>query len=85
MFLVIKLNSLKQADIIFFVICVLVVVVSVSLYFLMPVFKHKQYEERRKSLRQREEAFYASKRASLHSAEESTENPTSDEVEETKN
>lgn len=85
MFLIFKPNDLKQTDIIFFVICVLVVVLSVSLYFLMPLFKHKEYEERRKNLRQREEAFYASKRASLQSAEENAEDLASTEAEENNN
>lgn len=57
------LNTLKDADIIFFCICVAVIVLVVAIYFLIPVFKAKEFRERRESLKKREEAFYANKKS----------------------
>ncbi len=58
---IIKTNSV---DIVFFIICAVIIGVAVGLYFLIPVIQHKKYEERRQRLREREEAFYASRKAS---------------------
>lgn len=44
-------------DIIFFCICAAIVAVGVLIYFLIPVFNKRQYEEQRENLRKREEAF----------------------------
>ena len=52
-----NLNSLKRPDIIFLVICIVVIVLIVAIYFLIPVFKHKQLKEQRENLRKRESAF----------------------------
>ena len=58
---IIKTNSV---DIVFFIICAVIIGVAVGMYFLIPVIQHKKYEERRQRLREREEAFYASRKAS---------------------
>lgn len=51
------INSLKDADIFFFVGCAVVVALIVLIYFLMPVFKKKLYSEQRENLKKREAAF----------------------------
>lgn len=51
------LNSLKSVDITFFLVCLGIIVLIIAIYFLIPVFRKSQYEERRESLRQREAAF----------------------------
>lgn len=57
-----SLNSLKSVDIIFFVCCIAAVALAVIIYFLIPVFNKKQYQEQRDNLRKREEAFKANKK-----------------------
>ena len=57
MFLVNKISDLKQPDIIFFVSLIVIAVVCVAIYFLIPVFNKKVYEERRANLKKREETF----------------------------
>lgn len=51
------INSLKSIDVIFIVVCIALVAIAVAIYFLMPVFNKKQYQEQRDNLRKREEAF----------------------------
>ena len=51
------LHGLKTADIWFFVICAIAVAVIVIIYFLIPVFKRKQFAEARKNLARREILF----------------------------
>lgn len=51
------LNKLGTIDIIFFVVCAVIIVAIVGVYFLIPVFKRKQYQEQRDNLKKREEAF----------------------------
>lgn len=51
------LNKLGPIDIIFFVVCAVIIVAIVGVYFLIPVFKRKQYQEQRDNLKKREEAF----------------------------
>lgn len=58
-----SLNSLKSTDIIFFVCCAAAIAVAVLIYFLIPVFNRKQYQEQRENLRKREESFKANKKA----------------------
>ena len=53
------LNSLGAWDIGFFVACGLIVVAIVAIYFLIPVFNKKQYQEQRDNLKKREVAFKA--------------------------
>ena len=58
------LNSLGAWDIGFFVACALIVVAIVAIYFLIPVFNKKQYQEQRDNLKKREVAFKANLKAS---------------------
>lgn len=51
------LNTLKSADIIFFIALAAIVVLIVAIYFLIPVFNKKQYKEQRDNLKKREVAF----------------------------
>lgn len=51
------LNALKTGDIIFFSVCAAIILIIVAIYFLIPVFKKKQLEEARASLRKRELNF----------------------------
>ena len=53
-------NTLPLADIILFVALGAIVAISVAVYFLIPVFNKKQYQEQRDNLRKREESFKAS-------------------------
>ena len=52
-----ELNTLKRPDIAFFIICLVVIALIVLIYFLIPVFKHKQLKEQRQNLIKRESAF----------------------------
>lgn len=51
------INNLKPVDIVFFIVCIAIVAIGVGIYFLIPVFNKKQYQEQRDNLRKREEAF----------------------------
>ena len=55
------LNKLGSVDVGFFVGCAVTVVLIVAIYFLIPVFNKKQYQEQRDNLKKREEAFRSSK------------------------
>ena len=55
--LVFALNSLKDVDIAFFIICAAIIVLIVAVYFLIPVFNKKLYQEQRDNLHKREAAF----------------------------
>ncbi|MBQ7276850.1 MAG: hypothetical protein IJS58_06320 [Bacilli bacterium] len=50
-------NQLKQADIVFFAVCIAIIVIIVAVWLLIPVFNKRQYKEQRDSLRKREAAF----------------------------
>lgn len=52
-----ELNSLGPVDIGFFVGCAVVIAAIVAIYFLIPVFNKKQYQEQRENLKKREAAF----------------------------
>ncbi len=52
-------TSLKPWDIGFFIACGVIVVLIVAVYFLIPVFNKKQYQEQRDNLHKREKAFRA--------------------------
>ncbi len=54
-----KLNPLKDIDKVFFIVIAVIVAVAVAIYFLIPVFNKKQYQERRDNLRMREEKLKA--------------------------
>ena len=51
------LNSLKDVDIAFFIVCAAIIVIIVAVYFLIPVFNKKLYQEQRDNLHKREAAF----------------------------
>lgn len=53
------LNSLRDVDIIFFSVIGGLVALVVVIYFLIPVFNKKQYQEQRDNLKKREVAFKA--------------------------
>lgn len=63
--LLMSLNQLKKTDIIFFVCCAVAIALAVAVYFLIPVFNKKQYQEQRDNLRKREEAFKANKKSAV--------------------
>lgn len=50
-------NNLPRVDKIFFLIIAAIAVIAVIIYFLIPVFKRKQYQEQIDNLHEREEAF----------------------------
>ena len=50
---------LKDIDKVFFIVIAVIVAVAVAIYFLIPVFNKKQYQERRDNLRMREEKLKA--------------------------
>ncbi len=52
-----ELNTLGPIDIVFFVICAVIIAAIVGVYFLIPVLNKKQYQEQRENLKKREEAF----------------------------
>lgn len=51
------LHGLKSPDIIFFVVCGVIILVIIAIYFLIPVFKRKQFAESRENLKRREILF----------------------------
>ncbi len=51
------LIKLKQADIVFFIVCVALIAIAIAIYYLIPVFKRKQLKEQRENLIKRENAF----------------------------
>ncbi|MDE7295782.1 MAG: hypothetical protein K2N84_00810 [Clostridia bacterium] len=55
--LVCALNQLKRVDKAFFIICAVIIVLIVAVYFLIPVFNKKLYKEQRDNLKKREAAF----------------------------
>jgi len=79
------LNQIGPVDSSFFIICLIIIAAIVAIYFLLPVFRKSQYEERRENLRKREAAFRRNKGLSdendNHAVEEgaSLEQPTSKE------
>ena len=65
-----ELNRLGTVDIIFFVVCAVIIVACVAVYFLIPVINKKQYQEMRDNLSKREVAFKANAKAADDSAVE---------------
>ena len=51
------LNKIGKVDQAFFIICAVIVVLIVAIYFLIPVFNKKLYKEQRDNLHKREAAF----------------------------
>ncbi len=64
------LNGLKSVDIGFFIGCGVAIALIIAVYYLIPVFNKKQYEEQRENLRKREAAFRANKGESVADSEE---------------
>ena len=50
-------SALPGVDIWFFIVCALIVVAIIAVYYLIPVFNKKKYQEQRDNLAKREEAF----------------------------
>lgn len=59
------LNKLGSVDIGFFVACAVIIVLIVAVYFLIPVFNKKQYQEQRDNLKKREDAFRSNQNARM--------------------
>lgn len=59
------LNKLGSVDIGFFVACAVIIVLIVAVYFLIPVFNKKQYQEQRDNLKKREDAFRSNQSARM--------------------
>ena len=74
-----ELNSLGAVDIGFFVACGVIIAACIAVYFLIPVFNKKQYQEMRDNLKRREVAF----KANLKGAEEDADATADTAVEET--
>lgn len=53
------LNKLGKIDRMFFLTCLIIIVLIVAVYFLIPVFNKGQYEEQRNNLKLREKSFKA--------------------------
>lgn len=54
------LNQIGKVDLTFLLIVIGAIVLAVAFYFMIPLFRRKQYKEARENLRKREEAFKAS-------------------------
>lgn len=78
------LNKLKSVDVTFFLVCLGIVLLIVAIYFLIPVFRKSQYEERRESLRKREAAFKKGRAEALGTTEVADQTATADEAEQEK-
>lgn len=74
------LNGLKSVDVGFFIGCAVVIALIVAVYFLIPVFNKKQYEEQRENLRKRENAFKSNKQTTVALEETAVENVPVDEA-----
>lgn len=66
------LNAPTPIDIIFFIVCGVIIAAIVGIYFLIPVFRKKQYQEQRDNLKKREAAFKSNLAAKADSAAEMT-------------
>lgn len=82
------LNKLGSVDVGFFVACAVIIVLIVAIYFLIPVFNKKQYQEQRDNLKKREEAFrsnqsarFASQDANISSDVEPTADESTEQIE----
>jgi len=51
------INALGPVDVVFFIVCAVLIAAIVGIYFLIPVINKKQYQEQRENLKKREEAF----------------------------
>ena len=71
-------SSLPSVDVWFFIICALIVVAIVAVYYLIPVFNKKKYQEQRESLEKREAAFKANRADNTESATTEETKPVED-------
>lgn len=62
------LNPIPVTDLILFIMIGVIVAIAVAVYFLIPVFNKKQYQEQRDNLHKREAAFKANLQAANGSA-----------------
>ncbi len=65
-----KLNELPLTDIILFIVLAAIIVIAIAIYFLIPVFNKKQYQEQRDNLRKREAAFHSNRGETVAPAEQ---------------
>ena len=54
-----ELNELGPVDVGFFIVCGVLIVICILIYFLIPIINKKQYQEMRDNLKKREVAFKA--------------------------
>lgn len=76
-----EMNNLPPVDVAFFIICAVLILLIVGVYFLIPVINKKQYREQRENLQKREEAFKINKQKQFNgdaAAEETVEQPSPD-------
>jgi len=59
---VFKMNDLKTVDAVFFILIIAIIALSVVVYFLLPVFNKKKYEQARAQLSEREKIYYENKK-----------------------
>lgn len=78
------LNKIKNVDKAFFIICAVIIAVIVAVYFLIPVFNKKFYQEQKDNLRKREAAFKSNLKSGLPSADEERKAEETPEVSEDK-
>ena len=57
------LNPIPATDLVFFIAIGVIIAVAVAVYFLIPVFNKKQYQEQRDNLHKREASFKANLQA----------------------
>lgn len=77
------LNSLSSVDTAFFIICAVIIVLIIAIYFLIPVFNKKLYQEQRDNLHKREAAFKSNIQGSQ--SEETKEEPEAENAEKPEN
>ena len=76
------LNEIGTTDLIFFILCGVIVAVIIAVYYLIPVFNKKQYQEQRDNLKKREAAFKANKQMNSDAETENTMTETESTVKE---
>ncbi len=55
------MNGLRKPDLIFFSVIAGIIIISIVVYLLAPVFNKKKYKEAREQYKAREEAFHKNK------------------------
>ena len=56
------MNDLKTVDAVFFILIIAIIALSVVVYFLLPVFNKKKYEQARAQLSEREKNYDENKK-----------------------